>query len=87
MAPAIIKPIRCGILNLFRIMGANKMIKSMVEKIRTGFFNGSEKLSILSKIKIIESKPIYHYFLEAGKDNLLGWVTLFEKNKIGCGTK
>lgn len=38
--PETIKPIIPGILILRSRIGESKMIKSMVENIRTGFFNG-----------------------------------------------
>jgi hypothetical protein len=55
MAPAIISPIRCGIRNLLRTIGAKRMIKSMIENIRTGLFSGSEKSVILRNVKGILS--------------------------------
>jgi hypothetical protein len=41
--PAIISPIRCGILILFNKIGAKRIIKSINAKINTGFSSGSER--------------------------------------------
>jgi hypothetical protein len=54
MAPAIIKPIKCGILNLFKSIGAKSMMKRIKENNNTGFFNGKANSKKLSKI-IIEN--------------------------------
>jgi hypothetical protein len=46
IAPAMINPINGGILNLFRINGANKIMNSMSENNNTGFLSGKEKFSM-----------------------------------------
>jgi hypothetical protein len=51
-APAIINPIRCGIRNLFKIIGANKMMNSIKENNNTGFLSGKVK-SIPTKKNIV----------------------------------
>jgi hypothetical protein len=48
--PEIISPIKCGIFNLLSTIGANKIINNKIEKISTGFFNGSVISKILSSI-------------------------------------
>jgi hypothetical protein len=51
IAPAIISPIRWGIRNLLRTIGAKRIINRMMENIRTGLFSGSEKSVILRNVK------------------------------------
>jgi hypothetical protein len=58
IAPAIIKPMRCGIFNLFNINGANKMIKRMSENNNTGFLSGK----VMSNMESIIMKQNYCFF-------------------------
>ena len=46
--PARINPIICGILNRFRIKGANNMTNSTNENISTGFVTGRSMAKFLS---------------------------------------
>ena len=57
IAPAIIKPIRCGIRNLFKTIGANKMMNSIKENNNTGFLSGKVK-SIPTKKSIVPNLKI-----------------------------
>jgi hypothetical protein len=49
-APAIINPRIWGILNLFRIMGAKRMIIRIIKNLSTGWAIGSETSEILNII-------------------------------------
>jgi hypothetical protein len=53
MAPAMISPMRWGILSLFNNKGANKMMNNISENISTGFFRGNENF-IASRSIIME---------------------------------
>jgi hypothetical protein len=50
MAPAIISPIRCGILNLFRMIGAKRIINRISEKSNTGLVRGKVSSNRFSSI-------------------------------------
>jgi hypothetical protein len=47
IAPAMISPIRCGILNLFRMIGAKRIINRISEKSNTGLVRGKVSSNML----------------------------------------
>jgi hypothetical protein len=52
IAPAIIKPSKCGIFTRFSKMGANKIMSRITRNFNTGFVSGSV-VSMVFKNKIV----------------------------------
>ena len=74
-------PIKCGILNLLRKMGAKRMIKSIKEKISTGLLSGNVKSNIFNMIIILLF--IKSYQLKTIYSRLFSrLLTSFQKNNF-----